>query len=106
MDPDSQRSRYFTCSVDNGRLYVHEIAGPGGTSHTSYCSREEMDTMFNPSKDRIIHSLEDLEEVLRVSTTLPLPLGMIFVVEELEVEARRRSRTAWTSRASTSADVT
>lgn len=71
----------------NGRLYVHYVSA-ALTYHTS----EEVETIFNASRDRRIHSIEDLDGVLRESATRPLPLGMVYVAEGLEDEARHRAR--------------
>lgn len=60
-------------------------------SAISYQTPDEVEAMFNPSRDRRIHSVEELDEVLRESATRPLPFGMLYVAAGLEDEARRRT---------------
>lgn len=85
MDPDVPR-RYFSCSTLNGRLYVHHVGAA-----IIYRTTEEVDQIFNPSRDRLIHTLEELDAILTASATRPLPFGLLYVAEGLEEEARRRS---------------
>lgn len=77
--------RYFTCSAQNGRLYLHYIA-----SALSYHTPEDVERTFNPHRDRRIHSVDELDQILRESSTRALPFGMLYLAEGLEEEARRR----------------
>ena len=43
--------------------------------------------MLNPSRDRLIHTIAELDEVLRASATRPLPFGLLFLAEGLEDES-------------------
>lgn len=79
-------ARYFTCTVMNGNLYLHYVAGA-----LSYHTPEDVDKQFNSARDdRRIHCVEELDEILRESTSRPLPFGMLYVAEELEDEAKSR----------------
>ena len=86
MDQETPR-RYFSCSTLNGRLYVHHVGAA-----MIYRTAQDVHAICNSSRDRLIHSAEDLDEILRASATKPLPFGMLFLAEGLEEEARRRSK--------------
>ncbi len=60
-------------------------------SALSYHTPEEVEATFNALRDRCIHSVEVLDEILRESVGRPPPFGMLFVAEGLENEAQRRS---------------
>lgn len=87
MDQGSRPRRYFSCSTLNGRLYLPHVG-----TEIIYRTAEDVDAIFNPSRDRLIDTVEDLDEVLRASATRPLPFGMLFLAGGLEEEARRRSK--------------
>lgn len=79
--------RYFSCSTLNGRLYVHHVGAA-----IIYRTAEEVHEVLNSSRDKLIHSVEDLDRVLRASASQPLPFGMLFLAEGLEEEASQRSK--------------
>lgn len=91
MDHGSRPRRYFSCSALNGRLYLSHVSAIDGSILLSYWTPEDVAQVLDPGKgDRRIHSVEDLEETLQISTDRPL--RMLFVAEELEDEARRRKQ--------------
>lgn len=80
--------RYFSCTAMNGKLYLHYVAGA-----RSYHTPEEVEKKFNSARHyRRVHTVEELDEILRESATRPLPFGMVYLAEGLEDEARRRNR--------------
>jgi hypothetical protein len=78
--------RYFSCTAQGGFLHLSIFNGEP-ISRTA----EEVDNTFNSARhDRRVHSVEELDEILRESIASPLPLGIIYLTEGLEEEARKR----------------
>ena len=90
-DPTEAPRRYFGCSALNGWLYLDRILAIDGSLSLIYWTPEEMNKILDPGRgDHLVHSVEDLEETLHLSTRQPV--RMVFVAEGLEGEARRRRK--------------
>jgi hypothetical protein len=78
--------RYFSATAQGGQLYVSVFNGA-----PIYRTAEDVGSMFNEHRDRCVHSVEELDEVLWESIERLLPLGIVYLAEGLEEEARRRA---------------
>ncbi len=76
-------TRYLFATAMGGRLFISSM----GTH-----SAAEVALIFNPNtRDRMIHSAEELAVALRESAEKPLPMLWLWIAEDLEEEARRSS---------------
>lgn len=77
--------RYFSATAQGGHLYVSVFNGA-----PIYRTAEDVGSMFNEHRDRCVHSVEELDEILRESVGRLLPFGTIYLVEGFEEEALKR----------------
>ncbi len=74
-------TRYVFATAIGGRLFLSRMG-----AH----SAAEVAMIFNPNtRDRMIHTAEELAAALRVSAETPLPMLWLWIAERVEEEARR-----------------
>ncbi len=73
--------RYFPATLMAGRVYRDTMV---------YRTEAQVDMTFNPhTGERKIHSVEELEDAMRISRARPLPTIDGWISQDLEGEARR-----------------
>ncbi len=84
MSPDGG-IRYFAVTAMAGRLSIQWDDRP------HYLTEEQVDAILKPTVgDRKVDTVVELEDALKVSKAKPLPSIMLWILEGLEEEARRR----------------